>query len=78
LEQFSKRSAVIDAAMQTKVGEFEDRQHGREPSRFEWAALQREAAVDTRAKKTHSARVRLRPAARQAFPATNWDRHPST
>jgi conjugative relaxase-like TrwC/TraI family protein len=51
LEVFSKRSAVIDGVMQIKVGDFTDR-HGREPSRFEWAAMQREAAVDTRAKKS--------------------------
>jgi conjugative relaxase-like TrwC/TraI family protein len=48
---FSKRSAHIDAALVDKVAEFIDRE-GRTPSRFEHAALEREAAKDTRHKKT--------------------------
>jgi conjugative relaxase-like TrwC/TraI family protein len=51
LTQFSKRSVEIDAVLADKVAEFIDRQ-GRTPSRFEHAALEREAARDTRHKKT--------------------------
>ncbi len=51
LEVFSKRSVEIDAALADKVAEFVDRE-GRTPSRFEHAALEREAAKDTRHKKT--------------------------
>jgi conjugative relaxase-like TrwC/TraI family protein len=51
LKLFSKRSAEIDAALTAKVAEFVDRQ-GRTPTRFEHAALEREAAKDTRHKKS--------------------------
>jgi hypothetical protein len=48
---FSKRSVEIDAALADKVAEFVDCE-GRAPSRFEHAALEREAAKDTRHKKS--------------------------
>ena len=51
LGQFSKRSAEVDRALAVKLTEFYQRE-GRDPSRFERAALGREAAVDTRAHKT--------------------------
>ena len=51
LRGFSKRSAVIDRALAVKVAEFVGRE-GRDPSRFERAAMQREAAKDTRPKKS--------------------------
>ena len=51
LEQFSKRTAEVDQALAAKVADFYARE-GRDPSRFERAALGREAAVDTRAHKT--------------------------
>ncbi|MEO8268030.1 MAG: MobF family relaxase [Ilumatobacteraceae bacterium] len=51
LERLSKRSAEVDQALTTKVAEFY-RREGRDPSRFERAALGREAAADTRAHKT--------------------------
>ena len=51
LEQFSKRTAEVDKALEAKVAEFYARE-GRDPSQFEHAALGREAAVDTRAHKT--------------------------
>jgi conjugative relaxase-like TrwC/TraI family protein len=51
LRAFSKRSAVIDQALTVKVAEFVGRE-GRDPSRFERAAMQREAAKDTRPKKS--------------------------
>ena len=53
LDAFSKRTAQVDVALADKVGEFRDRE-GRDPSRWERAALTREAAEDTRATKTHA------------------------
>ncbi len=53
LDAFSKRTAQVDAALADQVREFRDRQ-GRDPSRWERAALTREAAEDTRAAKTHT------------------------
>ena len=51
LEQFSKRTVEVKRALEAKVAEFYKRE-GRDPSRFERAALGREAALDTRAHKT--------------------------
>ena len=51
LEVFSKRAQQVDAALAVKVDEFRLRQ-GRDPSRWERAALEREASADTRAHKT--------------------------
>ena len=51
LKVFSKRSVEIDEALIDKVEEFVDRE-GRTPTRFEHAALEREAAKDTRHKKS--------------------------
>jgi conjugative relaxase-like TrwC/TraI family protein len=48
---FSKRAAQVDEALIGKEAEFRDREQ-REPSRFERAAMQREAAADTRRSKT--------------------------
>jgi conjugative relaxase-like TrwC/TraI family protein len=47
LRAFSKRSVEIDRALADKVAEFVGRQ-GRTPTRFEHAALERDAAKDTR------------------------------
>jgi conjugative relaxase-like TrwC/TraI family protein len=51
LEVFSKRARQVDAALAVKVEEFRLRQ-GRDPNRWERAALEREASADTRARKT--------------------------
>jgi conjugative relaxase-like TrwC/TraI family protein len=51
LGAFSKRSAEIDQALTVKVAEFRQRE-GRDPERVERAAMEREAAKDTRPKKT--------------------------
>jgi conjugative relaxase-like TrwC/TraI family protein len=51
LEQFSKRSDQIGVEMGDKLAEFHTRE-GREPTTFEYAAMEREAAVDTRNRKT--------------------------
>ena len=48
---FSKRSGDIDVALADKVDEFRQRQ-GREPSRWERGAMSREAAADTRSRKS--------------------------
>jgi conjugative relaxase-like TrwC/TraI family protein len=52
LELFSKRAAQVDAAVTAKVAEFFARE-GRDPTPWERAALTREAAADTRHRKTH-------------------------
>ena len=44
LEQFSKRAAQVRGELQTKVAEFRQRE-GRHPTKFEHAALEREAAA---------------------------------
>jgi type II secretory pathway predicted ATPase ExeA len=54
LEAFSKRSVQVDELLATKVHEFRDLE-GRDPSRWERAALTRQAAADSRATKTHAA-----------------------
>ena len=51
LEQFSKRAAQVRGELLVKVAEFRQRE-GRHPTRFEHAALEREAAADTRLRKT--------------------------
>ena len=51
LQQFSKRAAQVSEALKDKVAEFRQRE-GRHPSKFEHAALEREAAADTRLRKT--------------------------
>jgi len=48
---FSKRTGQVEAALDEKLVEFRGR-HGRDPTRWERAALTREAAVDTRSHKT--------------------------
>ncbi len=58
LDAFSKRTAQVDALLAAKVSEFRDRE-GRDPSRWERAALTREAAEDSRATKTHASTADL-------------------
>jgi hypothetical protein len=48
---FSKRTVQVDAALAGKLVEFRDRE-GRDPSRRERAAMEREAATDTRSRKS--------------------------
>ena len=52
LDAFSKRTAQVDECLAEKVDEFRQRE-GRDPTRWERAALTREAAQDTRQTKTH-------------------------
>ena len=58
IDQFSKRSAQVKDELQVKVAGFRQRE-GRHPTRFEHAALEREAAADTRARKTGNTDVDL-------------------
>ena len=51
LAVFSKRTADIDDALADKLDDFRHRE-GREPSRWERAALTREASADTRSRKS--------------------------
>ena len=51
LEQFSKRTAQVDAVFQAKLAKFWTRE-GRDPTAKERGALGREAAADTRSHKT--------------------------
>ncbi len=59
LAAFSKRAAQVDVETGARVEGFEARE-GRAPSRFERAAIEREAAADTRVKKTGAAASELR------------------
>jgi len=51
LAGFSKRTADIDQALADKLDDFRQRE-GRDPSRWERAALTREASADTRSRKS--------------------------
>ncbi len=51
LDQFSKRAEEIGVEMGDKLADFHNRE-GRDPSTFEYAAMERKAAVDTRNRKT--------------------------
>jgi conjugative relaxase-like TrwC/TraI family protein len=53
LAAFSKRTRQVDKLLAVKVGEFRARE-GRDPTRWERAALTREAAEDSRAAKTRT------------------------
>jgi conjugative relaxase-like TrwC/TraI family protein len=71
LAAFSKRTTQVDAALGEKIAEFRDRE-GRDPTRWERAALTREAASDTRATKTGAAATHLAPGWRQEAAALGW------
>jgi len=58
LDAFSKRTAQVDALLTEKLREFHERE-GRDPSRWERAALTREAAQDTRGAKSHASAAEL-------------------
>ncbi len=71
LDAFSKRAVQVDAALADKVAEFRERE-GRDPTRWERAALTREAAEDTRATKTHLAPGDLSAHWRDQAAALGW------
>jgi conjugative relaxase-like TrwC/TraI family protein len=71
LDGFSKRTVQVEAALAGKVREFRDRE-GRDPSRWERAALTREAAEDTRATTTHASGAELAGVWREEAAALGW------
>jgi conjugative relaxase-like TrwC/TraI family protein len=71
LQTFSKRSVQIDEALHAKVDDFRERQ-GRDPTRWERAALCREASADTRAHKTGTGVTELRPRWAREADALGW------
>jgi conjugative relaxase-like TrwC/TraI family protein len=71
LAAFSKRTTQVDTALADKITDFRDRQ-GRDPSRWERAALTREAARDTRVAKTGASARDLATAWREAAAALGW------
>ena len=72
VEVFSKRAGEVEAALEHKVDEFRARQ-GRDPTRWEHAALTREAAVDTRAHKSGNGVADLRSRWLDEAAAVGWD-----
>ena len=59
LEVFSKRTAQVDEALANTIEQFRARE-GRDPTRWERAAMTREAAADTRRRKTGTSVADLR------------------
>jgi conjugative relaxase-like TrwC/TraI family protein len=58
IKAFSKRTEQVKAELEAKVSEFRERE-GRDPTKWERAALTREAAQDSRANKTHASTADL-------------------
>ena len=79
---FSKRSADIDVALTDKLDDFRHRE-GREASRWERAALTREASADTRSRKSGHGAADLATRWRTEAAEVGWsadrldDRHPT-
>jgi conjugative relaxase-like TrwC/TraI family protein len=71
LAAFSKRTAQVNAALADKVTDFRSRE-GRDPTRWERAALTREAAEDTRAAKTGTDAGNLAVRWRDEAAAVGW------
>ncbi len=58
IKAFSKRTEQVKAELEAKVSEFRERE-GRDPTKWERAALTREAAQDSRANKSHASTADL-------------------
>lgn len=71
LDAFSKRTEQVEAALANKVADFRERE-GRDPTRWERAALTREAASDTRAAKTGETATNLGRRWRDEADALGW------
>ena len=71
LAQFSKRTLQVDAALATSVEKFRARE-GRDPTRWERAAMTREAAADTRTRKSGQPAVDLFTQWRSEAHALGW------
>ena len=76
LAVFSKRSADIDAALADKLDDFRQRE-GREPSRWERAALTREASADTRSRKSGHGAADLTTRWQTEAADAGWTRRPA-
>src|SRR5262249_51383650 len=73
----SKRTGQVAAALGVRGDEFRGRA-GRDPTRWERAALCREAAADTRAHKTGHGGIDLRTRWQTEADTIGWDRRPGT
>jgi conjugative relaxase-like TrwC/TraI family protein len=71
LAVFSKRTAQVDAALADTIERFRTRE-GRDPTRWERAAMTREAAADTRARKTEQPVADLRERWRDEARELGW------
>jgi conjugative relaxase-like TrwC/TraI family protein len=71
LAAFSKRTAQVEALVARRVGAFRERE-GRDPTRWERAAIAREAAEDSRATKTGAAVADLTDGWRDEARALGW------
>jgi conjugative relaxase-like TrwC/TraI family protein len=71
LEVFSKRTAQVDAALADTIKQFQTRE-GRDPTRWERAAMTREAVADTRARKTGQPVAGLRERWRDEARTLGW------
>ena len=71
LETFSKRTAQVEALLERRVDAFRERE-GRDPTRWERAAIAREAAEDSRATKSGAAVAELTDGWREEARARGW------
>ncbi len=71
LEAFSKRTAQLDTLLTARTDEFRERQ-GRDPTRWERAALTREAAAGSRATKTATSPKQLTVRWQEEAAALGW------
>jgi conjugative relaxase-like TrwC/TraI family protein len=71
LQAFSKRTAQVEALLERRVEAFRERE-GRDPTRWERAAIAREAAEDSRATKSGAAVAELTDGWRDEARALGW------
>jgi conjugative relaxase-like TrwC/TraI family protein len=71
LQAFSKRTAQVEALLERRVEAFRERE-GRDPTRWERAAIAREAAEDSRASKSGAAVTQLTDGWRDEARALGW------
>lgn len=71
LEAFSKRTAQVEALLECRVDAFRERE-GRDPTRWERAAIAREAAEDSRASKSGAAVAELTDGWREEARTLGW------
>lgn len=71
LEAFSKRTAQVEALLERRVDAFRERE-GRDPTRWERAAIAREASKDSRARKSGAAVAELTDGWRDEARGLGW------